>query len=184
MINGMGKGKTEIVYRETLTSPGNVIMIVICIVGIIVLFSYFGYVGKLLDWANQIMLLVCILALLYFSNFSRFKISVTTDAIAIRYGILKRVFYWGDIVDCYPFIFDPDKEGNISSIESNYPVVRSGRKMIYHINLITFKGRKHVVLRLKRGQVDEFVFLSNKPDEVIDLVRKHIGKQVKQETIA
>lgn len=171
-------------YSETVASPVWWILLVICVVCVLVLAGYFTYVGELLDWANLIMLLFSIVAMLYFFNFSKLKISATTSAITVRYGVLKRVIAWEDIADCHADISDYYTEGfNLVSLESLLPVVRSKRKLVYHRGWHPSEGKHHVVLNLRRGEIEEFSFSAKNPEAVIDLVKQHIGKQEKQETI-
>lgn len=185
------------IYSETIVDSYLWLRIAICILCIVCVLvmagfdAYFMYVGNI----EILIYLLSVVGILYFLHFSKLKISATTSAIAVRYGLFRRVVPWEDIIDCYTEIVDYYTGGVKSRfLEATFPVMRSKRKLIYHrgmkslgLGLMRYsrskKERQHVVLRLRRGGIEEFSFSTRKPKALVGVIKGQIGKQVTQENV-
>ena len=111
--------------------------------------------------------------------YPKLVISVTSESITVKHGILKRVILLEDIIDYCTKDFSLGKGPFTTSISMS-----NGKwRLMYYVHDGPGSQRR-VVLKLKRGMTKEFAFFSRDPDAVIELIKQHIGKQEKQETIA
>lgn len=149
-------------------------------------------------------LIVLILAvgILYNLNFSIFKISATRSSITVRYGIFKQVFHWDEIADCHMEILRSwwasgdirdlgQSSGDIGDLRQlSIPIKRSKRKLTYYFWTLLLPWQQpkprgqQVVLRLRRGGIEEFSFSTRRPKTLVGVIQGQIGKQVTQETVA
>ena len=101
-------------------------------------------------------------------NFGKLTISATPQSITVRYGMFKRAMRWEDIGDCY---VDESTAFSYGGFGIRIGMVNRKRRLVY--NLI---GGSRVVLVMKKGRFDEFVFSTKNPDAVMDVIKGRIGK--------
>ena len=178
------------IYSETAVDPGCMWLLAVCIVCVLAFVGCFIYVDGFVLWGNIVVFLFSIVATIYFLHFSMLKISASTSAITVRYGIFKLVVPWEDIIDCHTEIFDYSAPGFDGSLLAILPIMRANGKLIFHRGIGSYgydkaheEGRQHVRLRLRRVEIKEFSFSTRKPQVLVDLIEREIDKQEKQETI-
>ena len=119
------------------------------------------------DWYYAMMGLFFALMTFVVVNFSRLVIKATPSSLTVAYGVFKRIIPWEDIAGCYedesPALFSYGGYG-----------IRMGRvngksRLVYNV-----LGGDRVVLVLKKGRFQEFVFSTNDPDAVMDVVKRHV----------
>ncbi|MEA1958623.1 MAG: hypothetical protein U9N44_02980 [Chloroflexota bacterium] len=118
------------------------------------------------DWYYLVMFVVFVAFTLLMFNFDKLKILVTFSSITVGYGRFKRVMSWEDISDCYA------DESSVFSY-GGYGI-RTGRvngksRLVYNV-----LGGERVVLALKKGRFNEFVFSTNDPDAVMNVIKQRI----------
>ena len=102
-------------------------------------------------------------------NFGKLVIKATSRSITVKYGIFKREIPWKNVVDFYL-----DEAGSLYAY-GGYGI-RIGRvngksRLVYNV-----LGGERVVLVLKKGRFNEFVFSTNNPDAVMAVVKSRIEK--------
>jgi hypothetical protein len=101
-------------------------------------------------------------------NFSTLSIKMTSRSVVVGYGIFNRTIFWENIERCY--------SDEVSSIRYGGWGIRIGRvkgkwRLVYNVI-----GGPRVVLALKRGRFNEFVFSTRNPEEVMKVVRHMTGR--------
>ena len=119
------------------------------------------------DWFYLMMCLFFVLMTFVIVNFSKLVIKATSKSLTVAYGMFKRVIPWEDIADCYP------DEVSVFGHYGGYGI-RIGRvngktRLVYNV-----LGGERVVLGLKKGRFNEFVFSTNNPDAVMDVIKGRI----------
>ncbi|MFA5368338.1 MAG: hypothetical protein WC333_10730 [Dehalococcoidia bacterium] len=121
------------------------------------------------DWFYLAMSLFFVAMTFVVVNFSRLVIRATPSSLTVAYGVFRQVIPWEDIAGCY--------EDEVSALFSygGYGI-RMGRvngktRLVYNV-----LGGGRVVLELKKGRFDEFVFSTNDPDAVMGVIKERIGK--------
>jgi len=171
------------IYTETVIDPGcwGLAIIIVCV---LVLVGYLIYVSGIVAWGNIVACLFSAVVALYFFIFGALKISATTSAIAVRFGIYKRVYSWEDIYDCYTENIDYFTGGIENRfLVTIFPVVKADGKLIFHtFGNLGFSDRnqyeevkRQVVLCLRRHEIEEFSFSTRKPKALVDVIKKHIS---------
>lgn len=180
--------KTEMhgpkIYSETVVDPGCwlIAYFIVCFLG---LGGYFTYVSGIVAWYSIVMFLFSALATLYFFFFGMLKISATTSAIAVRFGIYKRVYLWADVYDCYTETIDYFTDDGIANrfLVTIFPVVKADGKLIFHRGYgnsgFTYydqneEVKQQVVLCLRRHEIEEFSFSTRKPKTLVDVIKGQI----------
>lgn len=120
------------------------------------------------EWFYLAMGLFFVFMTFIISNFSKLDISATSQSITVRYGMFKHVTRWADIGDCYE---DEAPVFSYGGFGIRIGMVNGKRRLVY--NLI---GGSRVVLGLKKGRFDEFVFSTRNPEAVVDVIKGRIGK--------
>lgn len=164
------------IYHEvivhTLARTGIVLFVVVTLY----LFAMFVYQmtgssdsESALGWVYLAVGLLFVFVTFLLSNFSKLTISANSQSITVRCGMFKKVMRWEDIGGCYmndvsPFDFYSGWGIRIGRVNGK-------RRLVYNV-----LGDKCVVLGLKNGRFDEFVFSTKNPDAVMDVVMGRIGK--------
>jgi len=117
---------------------------------------------------NGFYILMALLFLALAITFSTLVIKLTPHSVVVGFGIIKRTIPWELIERCYV--------DEVTSLRYGGWGIRIGRvrgkwRLVYNII-----GAPRVVLALKRGGFDEFVFSTKHPDEVMRLIRQRIGR--------
>jgi len=97
-------------------------------------------------------------------NFSRLTIRITHLSVKVSYGIFKHTITRENIKDCYL-----DETSIISYGGWGIRIGRFKGKWRLVYNVI---GVPRVMLSLKKGKFKEFVFSTEKPEEVINIIRQ------------
>jgi hypothetical protein len=123
--------------------------------------------GGVPDWFYAVMCLFFVLMTYVVINFGKLVIKATSRSITVKYGIFKREIPWKNVVDFY--------------LDDAFPLyayggygIRIGRvngklRLVYNV-----LGGERVVLALKKGRFNEFVFSTNNPDAVMDVIKRQI----------
>ena len=124
------------------------------------------------DWVYVEMgLLLALFAFVTFflSTLSKLTISATSQSVTVRCGMFKKVMRWEDIGGCY--MNDASAFDFYSGWGIRIGRVNGKRRLVYNV-----LGDKCVVLGLKKGRFDEFVFSTRNLDAVMDVIKGRIGK--------
>jgi len=116
---------------------------------------------------NWFFLLMFLLFLGVVINFSRLSIRITYLSVKVSYGIFRHIITWENVEDCYL--------DEASTISYGGWGIRIGRvqgrwRLVYNVI-----GAPRVVLSLKKGKFKEFVFSTEKPEEVMNIIRQRRG---------
>jgi hypothetical protein len=117
---------------------------------------------------NGLYILMALLFLALAITFSTLVIKLSPHSVVVGFGIIKRTIPWELIERCYV--------DEVTSLRYGGWGIRIGRvrgKWRLVFNII---GAPRVVLALKRGRFDEFVFSTRHPDEVLRIIRQRIGR--------
>jgi hypothetical protein len=117
---------------------------------------------------NGLYILMALLFLALAITFSTLIIKLTPHSVVVGFGMIKRTIPWDLIERCYM--------DEVSSLRYGGWGIRIGRvrgKWRLVFNII---GAPRVVLALKRGGFDEFVFSTRHPDEMVRIIRQRIGR--------
>jgi hypothetical protein len=117
---------------------------------------------------NGLYILMALLFLALAITFSTLVIKLTPHSVVVGFGMIKRTIPWDLIERCYM--------DEVSSLRYGGWGIRIGRvrgKWRLVFNII---GAPRVVLALKRGGFDEFVFSTRHPDEMVRIIRQRIGR--------
>lgn len=117
---------------------------------------------------NWFFLLMFLLFIGITINFSTLSIRMTPHSVDVCYGIFKHTIPWRDIENCYL--------DEASTIRYGGWGIRIGRvkgkwRLVYNVI-----GGPRVVLSLKKGRFKEFVFSTNNPKKVIEIVKQKVGE--------
>jgi hypothetical protein len=118
------------------------------------------------DW---VLVAIALLLLAVTVNFATLTIKLTTGGISVGYGIIRHNIPWGNVAGCYQ-----DKASTVwyGGFGIRLGLVNGKWRLVY--NTI---GNPRVVIRKRQGKVQEFVFSTRNPDEVIGAVREAIGER-------
>jgi hypothetical protein len=125
--------------------------------------------GGVPDWFYAVMCLFFVSMTYVVINFGKLVIKATSRSITVKYGIFKREIPWKNVVDFYL-----DETGSLYAY-GGYGIrigkVNGKSRLVYNV-----LGGERVVLALKKGRFNEFVFSTNNPDAVMDVIKSRIGK--------
>ena len=117
--------------------------------------------------SNWFFLLMFLLFLGVTINFSRLSIKITHLSVRVSYGIFRHIIPWENVKDCYL-----DEASTISYGGWGIRIGRVKGRWILVYNVI---GAPRVVLSLKKGKFKEFVFSTEKPEEVMNIIKQRRG---------
>ncbi|MFX1515332.1 MAG: hypothetical protein ACFFC6_03425 [Promethearchaeota archaeon] len=103
-------------------------------------------------------------------NFSRMTIELTSQEVTIRYGIFGHTESWNNVK-----AVTYDETPMIGYLGWGIRIGRFGGKWRLIFNVI---GKKCVLLHLNQGIFREFVFSTNFPEEIIEIIREKILQKV------
>ena len=112
--------------------------------------------------AFLILLLVAILV-----NFSRLTIRMSPENITVGYGRITRQIPWENIESCY---LDETSAIFYGGVGIRFARIRGKWRLVYNII-----ATPRVVLSLKAGRFQEFVFSTKNPDEVLSIINDRIA---------
>lgn len=118
------------------------------------------------EWFYLAMCLFFVLMTFVIANFSKLVVKATSKSITVSYGLFRRVTPWEDIDDCYP---DESSAVGYGGYGIRIGRVNGKLRLVYNV-----LGGERVVLGLKKGRFDEFVFSTKNLDAVMDVVKKYI----------
>lgn len=160
----------DTIYEEKIFSKATVLLSIIVTAVLLFALLYQILIGPMGDRPAPNWLLLC-LFLVFLAitlNFSRLGIRMTPEFIVVSYGIFKHKIRWEDIEDCY---LDAASTMRYGGWGIRIGKVKGKTRLVYNV-----AGAPRVVLSLKKGKFGEFVFSTNKPEEVINLVKQQIGR--------
>jgi len=100
-------------------------------------------------------------------NFSRLSIRITHLSVKVSYGIFRYIIPWENIKNCY---LDEASTINYGGWGIRIGKVQGRWRLVYNVI-----GAPRVVLSLKKGKFKEFVFSTEKPEEVMNIIRERRG---------
>ena len=118
------------------------------------------------DWYYLVMCLFFAFMTFIICNFSKLAVKATSKSLTVSYGVFRRVIPWEDVADCYV-----DESPTIAYGGYGIRIGRVNGKSRLVYNVL---GGDRVVLALKKGRFNEFVFSTNNPDAVMDVIKKQI----------
>ena len=121
--------------------------------------------GLAITTAIYIPLSLVLLATAY--NFSSIGITITDQNIEISFGIFKHKYAWDDISEYHKEESGMFKNGGYG--------IRTVRKEGRWRRVYNVAGGSIIVLVLRSGNVKEFAFSTNDPDEIIRVLEKKIS---------
>ncbi len=173
----MARAQEPEIYREVVVfTLGRVIIVLFIVLTLFFLGMLIDGVvtghsvsGGVPDWFYAVMCLFFVSMTYVVINFSKLVIKATSRSITIKYGIFKRVIPWKNVADFY-------LDEAVSLYAYGGYGIRIGRvngklRLVYNV-----LGGERVVLALKKGRFDEFVFSTNNLDAVMDVIKRQIEK--------
>ena len=161
--------RMENIYEEKIFSKGITILLAVVTIGLLFVLLYQIIVGPIgtRPAPNWFFLTMFLLFLGVTVNFSNLSIKMTPRYISVGYGIFKHNIPWENIEDCYL--------DEASTIRYGGWGIRIGRvkgkwRLVYNVI-----GGPRVVLSLNKGKFREFVFSTNNPQKVIEIVKQKTG---------
>ncbi|MFP4170195.1 MAG: hypothetical protein ACLFUV_04135 [Methanomassiliicoccales archaeon] len=133
------------------------------------LFAYQALIGPLGEPAppNLIFLGMFLIFLFLTLNFSALVVSMTTDFLRVRFGLVRRKYRWAEIEGAY-------KEGATAVVYGGYGIrfgwTKGRSRVAYILSLVP-----RVFVPIRDGRFDELVFSTRDPGRVIELVHHQIG---------
>jgi hypothetical protein len=118
------------------------------------------------EWFYLVMCLFFVLMTFVIANFSKLVIKATSRSFTVSYGMFKRVIPWEDIAGCYA---DESTAYSYGGYGIRIGRVNGKARLVYNV-----LGGERVVLGLKKGRFNEFVFSTNNPDAVMDVIKRQI----------
>jgi hypothetical protein len=143
--------------------------IVIAIMGAIaVMFLVFyiiqlngGKIASSPNWYWLMMFLIFVVVTALVTNFRKLTITITTNAVTVRYGIMKSVMPWENIEKC-----TMDTDSSLGYGGFGLRIARGHGTWIRAYNLMS---RPRVALDLKTGKSRRIVFSTDNPDRIIEI---------------
>ena len=120
-------------------------------------------------WFYLMMCLFFVLMTFFIANFGKLVIKATSKSLTVAYGMFKHFILWENVADCYPD--EVSALGNYGGYGIRVGRVNGKSRLVYNV-----LGGERVVLVLKKGKFNEFVFSTNEPDAVMGVIKGRIGK--------
>ena len=154
------------IYKEKNFSKENII-----IFGIIIIIVVIICIAVIQQYGANFFLIIIFLFNLFFLfgimiNFRQLNIILTTEYIVVNYGLLKQQFMWNDINDCYLDDASAIVYGGFGLRVASY---KGKTRLVYN----TVKSPR-IVLSIKDGSFEEFVFSTKNPEEIIKIIEQKI----------
>jgi hypothetical protein len=165
----------EELYKENLPFP--LITVVTAVLFLIALLMLVLYVLQLVvgpigntpapDWFYLVMFIFMAAIAFLVANFRVLVITIGSQSVTVSYGLIKRTIPWGDIEagfhDKSPVLRYGGWGARIARVEGRWRLA---------FNVI---GAPGVVLRLRKGRVCEFMFSTENPEQVLDIIKRQAG---------
>lgn len=160
----------EKIYEEKIFSKGITVLLTIATTVFLLALLYQATVGPIgtRPAPNWFLLVMFLLFLGLTVNFSNLSIKMTSRYLSVGYGIFKHSILWENIQDCYL-----DDTSIIRYGGWGIRIARAkGKWRLVYIVI----GAPRVVLLLNKGTFEEFVFSTNNPQKVIEIVKQKAGE--------
>jgi len=122
-----------------------------------------------LTWYFLLMSLVFALVTYFMFNIRKLTISIGTQRIIIALGIFKYTVDWGNIEGYYL-----DKSSGVRYGGWGIRITKLSGRWTLAYNITT---GSRVVLQLRNGRFRQFVFSTNRPELIINIIKQHTGKE-------
>ena len=167
--------KDEIYREEVPFHLTKFVLVLFVLITILMLFLFIyqlvdGPVGSrpAPDWVYLVMFFFFGVMTVFVSNFSKLTIIITSQAITVGFGKMKKTILPGDIEEC-----DIDKSSGLSYGGWGIRIARVQSKWRLVYNITGYQG---ILLTLRKGRFREFVFSSAEPEKLIEIIEAHFGK--------
>ena len=172
----MSSMQTDEVYREEVPFHlGKFALVMLALFTILMLFLFIyqlvvGPVGSRPgpSWVYLVMFFFLGVITVLVGNFNKLAIIITSQAIIVGFGRMKKSITWGDIEGC-----DIDKTSGLGYGGWGIRIARAHGKWRLVYNVTGYYG---ILLALRTGRFREFVFSTADPEEVMKIIRKHCGR--------
>jgi hypothetical protein len=163
--------RIENIYEEKIFSKGITVVLAVATISILFVLLYQTIVGPISipPAPNWFFLVMFLLFLGLTVNFSNLNIKMTPRYITIRYGIHRHNIPWENIEDCY---LDEASTIRYGGWGIRIGKVKGKWRLVYNVI-----GGPRVVLSLNKGKFKEFVFSTNNPQKVIEIVKQKVGER-------
>lgn len=158
----------NVIYEEKIFAKGFTI-----ILGITTTSMFFSllYVISVQSYPDRLFLIIFflimfLLFLVLTFNFSQLTIIMTSESIAIGFGLFKKTIMWDNIKNCYQDEASAIRYGGFGIRISNY---KGKTRLVYNV-----MKAPRVVLSIKEGNFEEFVFSTKNPEKIIKIVKQYI----------
>ena len=157
---------TNSLYKEEVQSKGSLYISTIIIVISLLILWYQLFIDSfhhpIINWIYLVIILICLITI----NFSRLTIRISSQEIAIRYGIVGHTQSWNNVKDVIL-----DETSMIRYGGWGIRIGRFGGKWRLIFNVI---GKKCVLLQLNQGRFRELVFSTNSPEEIVKIIKERV----------
>lgn len=131
---------------------------------IVTIYLLFMLVYQTPDWLFLLAFLLIFGATI---NFSNLIIKFTSQSVSVSYGIFRHNIPWEDIENC---CLDETWTIGYGGWGVRIGRVKGKWRLVYNI-----VGGHRVVLSLKKGKFREFVFSTNNPQRIMEIVKQKLG---------
>ena len=165
------------IYEETITFPFMKLVLgvfIACALLFLVLLIYQVLIEPVgnnpaPDWVYLLMFLWFAGFTALIRSFNKLAIMITTQSIAVGFGVFKRAIPWGNVNGCY--LDDASAIGSYGGWGIRIGKVKDKWRLVYNVI-----GSPTVVLELNKGRFREFVFSTKNPERVLEVMRQQILK--------
>ena len=133
-----------------------------------------GWLAVLVVWdggaifpPTPVFVFLILLLVLVLVNFSRLTIRMSPENITVGYGRVIQQIPWKNIESCY---LDETSTIFYGGFGIRFARIRGRWRLVYNI-----MSTPRVVLSLKTGKFQEFVFSTKNPDEVMNLINDRVA---------
>jgi len=162
--------QVENIYKEKVFSKWITVMLSIITIGFFFILVYQILIGPIgtRPAPSWFFLAMFLLFLGLTVNFSNLNIKMTLRYLSVGYGIFKHNIPWENIEDCY---LDEASTIRYGGWGIRIRIVKGKWRLVYNVI-----GGPRVVLSLNKGKFKEFVFSTNNPQKVIEVVKQKVGE--------
>ncbi len=150
-------------YEESIFMKVTSITLFILAFMFLYLFINLALIALSLNWFFLIMFFIFLALVL---NFSTLRIKITKESIIVSYGLIKYTTPFKNIKKTY--------HDNVSNWWYGGWGIRLGYVKKRWRHVFNVYGVPRIVLTLRNGTFDEFVFSTKKPQEVMSIIKKRI----------
>ena len=168
--------QTDEIYREEIPfhlAKLALVMLAFFTIMMLILFIYQILVGPVgnrpaPDWVYLVLFFFLGAITVFVGNFGKLAIIITSQAITVGFGRMKKSILWGDIEGC-----DIDKASELRYGGWGIRIARINGKWRLVYNVTGYHG---ILLALRRGRFREFVFSTRDPEKAMKIIREHCGQ--------